>query len=102
MIHQCYYYGAGGQLIRVSHERLVRYRNKGFTLDSLCLGLMSSTLFDPETGKRLPTYIVAKAESMATGNVNSVDATYEHIPLNYQTVSGARSPIQTAYSTLIA
>jgi hypothetical protein len=77
-LHQCYYYGDGGQLIRVSHERLVRYHTKGFTLNSLCLGLMSETLFDPETGKRLPTFIFASAESLAAGKADSVDATYEH------------------------
>jgi hypothetical protein len=52
--HQCYWYN---DLISVSHERLTRYRELGFTLNSLCLGLISGTLFDPETGRRLPTFI---------------------------------------------
>jgi hypothetical protein len=78
MLHKCYYYGDGGELIRVSHERLLRYREMGFTLNSLCLGLMSSSLFDPETGKRLPTYIVVDPKSLASGKRHDVEATYEH------------------------
>jgi hypothetical protein len=58
LVHRCYFYGAGGALLTVSQERLARYRQNGFTLNSLCLGLVSETKFDPETGKRLPTYIV--------------------------------------------
>ena len=52
--HQCYWYN---DLISVAHERLLRYRDMGFTLNSLCLGLISETRFNPETGQRLPTYI---------------------------------------------
>jgi hypothetical protein len=52
--HQCYWYN---DLLSVSHERLLRYRDMGFTLNSLCLGLISETKFDPETGERLPTYV---------------------------------------------
>jgi hypothetical protein len=52
--HQCYWYN---DLLSVSHERLLRYRDMGFTLNSLCLGLISETLFNPETGQRLPTYV---------------------------------------------
>jgi hypothetical protein len=78
MLHQCYYYGDGGQLIRLSHERLLRHREMGFTLNSLCLGLMSESRFDPETGRRLPTYIVVDPKALASGKINDVDATYEH------------------------
>lgn len=78
MLHQCYYYGEGGQLIRVSHELLLRYSERGFTLNSLCLGLMSSSLFDPETGKRLASYIVVDPKALASGKIDDIDATYEH------------------------
>jgi hypothetical protein len=78
MLHQCYYYGDGGQFIRVSHDLLLHYRERGFTLNSLCLGLMSETLFDPETGKRLPTYIMVDPKSLASGKIRDIDVTYEH------------------------
>jgi hypothetical protein len=79
LLHSCYYYGDGGDLITVSHERLLRYRDMGFTLNSLCLGLMSETLFDPETGKRLPTFIVIDADAAASsGTIRGNDTTYEH------------------------
>jgi hypothetical protein len=71
--HLCYDYGAGGDLIAVSHERLVRYRDMGFTLNSLCLGLLSETKFDPETGNRLPTFIVAKIDSANTSDSGAAD-----------------------------
>ena len=53
----CYYYGDGGYELSVSDEFLQRYKARGFTLNSLCLALVSGIRFDPETGKRLPTYI---------------------------------------------
>ena len=54
----CYVYAGGGTraLISVSEEFLARYKAKGFSRESLCMGLASSIKFDPETGKRLPTY----------------------------------------------
>jgi hypothetical protein len=54
----CYYYGEGGLSLSVSDAMLARYKSKGFTLNSLCMGLLSEARFDPETGKRLPTYLL--------------------------------------------
>ena len=54
----CYYYGGGGYLLSVSDQTLANYEAKGFSLQSLCTGLVSEARFDPETGGRLPTYIV--------------------------------------------
>jgi hypothetical protein len=54
----CYGYDFVGNILSVSDEFLARYRAKGFTRESLCLGLISFARFDPETGKRLPTYMV--------------------------------------------
>jgi hypothetical protein len=62
LIHRCYFYGVGGDTITISHEMFLAYRARGFTLNSLCLGLMSSTRYDPETGSRLPTFIAINAE----------------------------------------
>ena len=42
----------------VSDAVLARHRQRGFTLETLCLGLWSKDLkFDPETGKRIATFI---------------------------------------------
>lgn len=57
--HRCYYYGDGGYDLSVSTEYLRRFQARGFTLQSLCLGLVSEARFDPETGRQLPTYILA-------------------------------------------
>jgi hypothetical protein len=65
LMHKCYFYGLGGDTIAVSHDKLLAYRAKGFTLNSLCLGLISAAKFDPVTGSRLPTYIAIDAERIA-------------------------------------
>jgi hypothetical protein len=56
----CYLYAgpATRALISISEEFLARYKAKGFSRESLCMGLASRALYDPETGRRLPTYIL--------------------------------------------
>lgn len=56
----CYlYYGQDrDHLISVSDAFLDRYKARGFSRESLCLGLISEARFDPETGRRLPTYVL--------------------------------------------
>lgn len=54
--NKCYYYGDGGYNISVSDDYLKRYQEKGFSLNSLCMALVSGIRFDPETGQELPTY----------------------------------------------
>ena len=56
--HRCYSYGDGGYLISVDDDFLRRHEARGFTLNSLCMGLLSGIRFDPETGKRLPAFVV--------------------------------------------
>lgn len=55
----CYLYAGPNtmSLISISEEFLARYTAKGFTRESLCMGLASTMKFDPETGQRIPTYI---------------------------------------------
>lgn len=57
----CYKYGGEAPtvyLLSVSDQFLARWTKRGFTRESLCLALVSEARFDPETGQRLPTYIV--------------------------------------------
>jgi hypothetical protein len=42
----------------ISDQLMSDYRAKGFTRESLCMGLASRTAYDPESGRRLPTYIL--------------------------------------------
>jgi hypothetical protein len=51
-------YGQSDSVIAVSDALLASYKAKGFTLQSLCMGLMSSIRFHPETGKRLASYVI--------------------------------------------
>ena len=57
--NKCYYYGDGGYLISFSDAFFDRFRKRGFSVQSVCLGLISNTRYDPETGTRLPTYVIA-------------------------------------------
>ena len=56
----CYLYRGQDRehLISISDEFLARYKAKGFSRESLCLALVSEARFDPETGIRLPTYVL--------------------------------------------
>lgn len=56
--HGCYNYGDGSYFLSVSEALLSVYKARGFSRESLCMGLVSEARFDPETGKRLPTYVL--------------------------------------------
>lgn len=62
--NKCYNYGDGGYLTSISNEFLARFKSRGFTVESVCLGLVSQTRYDPETGRRLPTYIIADEQEV--------------------------------------
>lgn len=46
---------AGNPDLSVSNEMLAHFESRGFSLLSLCLGLDSHAVFDPETGRQLPS-----------------------------------------------
>ncbi len=59
--NKCYDLNSGSfgyRPISISDALLERYRTKGFTLETLCIALVSQARFDPETGERLPTYVL--------------------------------------------
>ena len=61
--HVCYGYGGVAVYhLSVSQVFLARYLGRGFTRESLCLALVSGVRFDPDTGRRLPTYVVVFPE----------------------------------------
>ena len=62
--HRCYTYGGDGNGIAISDALLARFKTRGFSLESLCLALESEVRFHPETGKRLPTYVVFDRRGM--------------------------------------
>ncbi|TAU59251.1 hypothetical protein ELI13_38065 [Rhizobium ruizarguesonis] len=45
---------SGNPDLSVSDEMLRHFKARGFSLESLCLGLSSWVLFDPETGRTIP------------------------------------------------
>lgn len=63
--HKCYYYGDGGSLLSMSDEFLARYRAQGITLETLCMALVTGMRFDPETGTRLATVVMADIEELS-------------------------------------
>jgi hypothetical protein len=56
--NKCYVYGESSYRISISDEVLARFRKEGFSLEATCLGLVSQSRFDPETGRRLATYMI--------------------------------------------
>jgi hypothetical protein len=50
---------------------LARYKARGFSLNSLCLALQSPLAFDPETGERLPSYMVADTNAIRKGELGA-------------------------------
>jgi hypothetical protein len=78
--NKCYYYGDGGYLISISDEFLSRFVAKGFTLQSTCLGLISETHYDPESGRRLATYMIIDRELIKQRSEEPGAAT-EELPL---------------------
>jgi hypothetical protein len=55
----CYQFGEGGAVtISISAQLLAYYVQQGFSRRSLCMALISGIRFDPQTGRRLATYVV--------------------------------------------
>jgi hypothetical protein len=68
LANKCFYYGDGGNLLSVSDAFLATYTARGFSKATLCLGLVSSIKFNPETGKRLATVIMADLKVLGSPN----------------------------------
>ncbi|PJK27357.1 hypothetical protein CVT23_22645 [Minwuia thermotolerans] len=56
--NKCFYYGDGGNLISVSDDFLDAYVSRGFSKETMCMGLLSGIRFNPETGQRLATVVM--------------------------------------------
>jgi hypothetical protein len=56
----CYLYRGQDRdhVVSVSDDFLAVYRAIGFSRESLCMALVSEARFDPETGERLPTFVL--------------------------------------------
>jgi hypothetical protein len=52
---------SGNAKLSVSNQLLEHFKTRGFTLESLCLGLSSNVRFDPETGRQLPLALCLKS-----------------------------------------
>jgi hypothetical protein len=64
---------SGNAKLSVSSKLLEHFKTRGFTLESLCLGLSSNVRFDPETGRQLPLAFVPEIRE---------DAFKQELPLN--------------------
>ena len=85
--NKCYAYGEGSYLVSISDAFLAQFRPKGFTVQSVYLGLVSETRYDPETGRRLPTYIITDEKLIASdlrqyGEIATIGAVTEELPLD--------------------
>jgi hypothetical protein len=78
--NKCYAYGEAGWQISISDEFLARFLAKGFTVESTCLGLIGETHYDPETGRRLATYMIVDRKKVEQRSEDVGIAT-EELPL---------------------
>lgn len=97
--------------ISLSDEFVLKFAKSGFSLNSLCLALAGGIKFDPETGERLPTFIIADRERVkdtsdgraSTGEIALdvpncfrfgrpyTDCKFSFDPLNGEKLSGAET-----------
>lgn len=78
---RCYYYGDGGWDLSVSDQFLEFYKSVGFSRRSACLALISGVRFNPETGKRLATYVLIDRKLLKSRN-NEPSAASIELPLS--------------------
>lgn len=57
--NKCHYYGDGGPLITLSDDFAAPYLAQGFSVPSMCMAIYAGVRFDPTTGRRLATFMVA-------------------------------------------
>lgn len=62
--NKCYYIGDGGPLVTVSDGFAAPYLAKGFSVPSMCMAMYSGIRFDPDTGRRLATFVVADLQAI--------------------------------------
>jgi hypothetical protein len=61
--HKCFYIGDGHIGMELTARTYQQYAQAGFDSDTLCMVLTSGQIrFDPETGERLPTYVIADSD----------------------------------------
>jgi hypothetical protein len=76
-----YYGGDGGYDFTFSHEFVKKFRKRGFTNLSLCAAMESEIKYNPETGARLPSFILADIPAVRRGAIEAGTAT-DQIPLD--------------------
>lgn len=62
--NKCHYYGDGGGLISLSDEFVAPYKARGFSVPAVCLAMYAGIRFDPDTGRRLATFVLADLDSI--------------------------------------
>ncbi|WP_262047308.1 hypothetical protein [Bradyrhizobium sp. Bra78] len=60
---------AGNPRLSVSNEFLAHFKARGFSLESLCLGISSHIHFDPETGRQLPLVHLPELARSRSANI---------------------------------
>ena len=81
----------------VSDAMLARYKAKGFTLETLCIGLKSQAKFNPETGARLATYVYRNDREAFAGleaNADQMASDPEIVPKIFASKAAFSSAIE--------
>ncbi|MCC0041424.1 MAG: hypothetical protein H6880_04570 [Rhodobiaceae bacterium] len=79
--HECFYYGDGGYGMSLSDDLVKAYTARGYTLEQLCIVLRTADLkYDPETGERLPTFVVVDPKALAQAKQSGFFEGFEATP----------------------
>jgi hypothetical protein len=71
------YGGDGAYNFSFSRDFVAKFKKRGFTNLSLCMAMESEIKYDPETGARLPTFVLADIPAVRRGLVEAGTATDE-------------------------
>jgi hypothetical protein len=79
--NKCFGYGDGGYPMTLSDELIARH--KGISFETLCFVLRQGGLrYDPSSGRRLPTYILANIKALRSGDPRQLfNSVTEELPL---------------------
>lgn len=94
----CYDYGlesVGPSFLSLSDEFVERHLKRGFTRESLCMGLVSGARFDPETGRRLPT-VLYKDEAAVQRSLDELDIATINVAFYVPAIFKTRARLEAA------
>jgi hypothetical protein len=91
-VERCFWYGSAGHSFQLSRAFVRRHAARGFSVPALCLAMVSGQRsrasgggpgmrYDPETGRRLGTFVIADVPTLRALRAGTADAQPADRPL---------------------